>query len=73
MMIKLLWRLFCRMGWQGGLQWFVLALAICIASVLSVSLVSERLTLSLNVSGRDFLAADQVVESATPIAEHWLK
>ncbi len=73
MMIKLLWRLFCRMGWLGGLQWFVLALAICIASVLSVSLVSERLTLSLNVSGRDFLAADQVVESATPIAEHWLK
>lgn len=72
-MLKLLWRLFCRMGWQGGLQWFVLALAICIASVLSVSLVAERLTQSLNVSGRDFLAADQVIESATPIPEHWLK
>ncbi|ACQ92502.1 protein of unknown function DUF214 [Tolumonas auensis DSM 9187] len=72
-MIKLLWRLFCRMGWQGGLQWFVLALAVCIASVLSVSLVSDRLTQSLKVSGRDFLAADRVVESATPLPDTWLK
>lgn len=71
-MIRLLWRLFCRMGWQGGLQWFVLALAVCIASVLSVSLVSDRLTQSLKVSGRDFLAADQVIESATPLPELWL-
>ncbi len=72
-MIKLLWRLFCRMGWQGGLQWFVLALAVCIASVLSVSLVSDRLTQSLKVSGRDFLAADRVVESANPLPDLWLK
>jgi Predicted ABC-type transport system involved in lysophospholipase L1 biosynthesis, permease component len=72
-MIKLLWRLFLRMGWQGGLQWFVVALAICIASVLSVSLVSDRLTQSLTVSGRDFLAADLVIDSARPLPEEWLK
>ena len=72
-MIKLLWRLFCRMGWQGGLQWFVLALAVCIASVLSVSLLSDRLTQSLKVSGRDFLAADRVVESAKPLPDIWLQ
>lgn len=71
-MIRLLWRLFCRMGWQGGLQWFVLALAICIASVLSVSLVSDRLMQSIKISGRDFLAADQVIESATPLPALWL-
>lgn len=72
-MIKLLWRLFYRMGWRGGLQWFVLALAIAIASVLSVSLLSERLTQSIKVSGRDFLAADRVVESATPLPDNWLQ
>lgn len=73
-MIKLLWRLFCRMGWRSGLQWFVLALAVCIASVLSVSLVSDRLTQSLKVSrAAIFLAADRVVESANPLPDFWLK
>lgn len=44
-----------------------------ITSVLSVSLLSERLTQSIKVSGRDFLAADRVVESATPLPDNWLQ
>lgn len=71
-MIRLLVRLFYRMGWQGGLQWFVLALSICVASVLSVALVSDRLSQSMNVSGRDFLAADIVLQTAEPVDPKWV-
>lgn len=71
-MIKLLGRLFWRIGWQGSLLWFVLSLAVCVASVFSVALLADRLTQSMKVSGREFLAADRVIETANPLPNEWL-
>ncbi|WP_421190522.1 ABC transporter permease [Aeromonas sanarellii] len=61
-----------REGFSGELRWFVLALALSVACVLSVALVADRLDAGLKASGRDFIGADRVLRSATPAPADWL-
>ncbi|MGL5769915.1 MAG: ABC transporter permease, partial [Plesiomonas shigelloides] len=70
---RLGWRLLRREGFSGELRWFVLALALSVACVLSVALVADRLGAGLTASGRDFIGADRVLRTATPIPDGWLQ
>lgn len=69
---RLGFKLLRREGFSGELRWFVLALALSVARVLSVALVADRLDAGLKASGRDFIGADRVLRSATPAPEAWL-
>ncbi|MGL4932978.1 MAG: ABC transporter permease [Aeromonas sp.] len=69
---RLGWRLLRREGFSGELRWFVLALALSVACVLSVALVADRLDAGLKASGRDFIGADRVLRSATAMPDGWL-
>ena len=62
-----------REGFNGELRWFVLALALSVACVLSVALVADRLDAGLKASGRDFIGADRALRSATPAPAAWLE
>ncbi|WP_440892365.1 FtsX-like permease family protein [Aeromonas dhakensis] len=62
-----------REGFNGELRWFVLALALSVACVLSVALVADRLDAGLKASGRDFIGADRALRSATPAPAVWLE
>lgn len=66
-------RLLRREGFNGELRWFVLALALSVACVLSVALVADRLDAGLKASGRDFIGADRALRSATPAPAGWLE
>lgn len=66
-------RLLRREGFNGELRWFVLALALSVACVLSVALVADRLDVGLKASGRDFIGADRALRSATPAPAVWLE
>ncbi|MFM5814625.1 ABC transporter permease [Aeromonas dhakensis] len=66
-------RLLRREGFNGELRWFVLALALSVACVLSVALVADRLDAGLKASGRDFIGADRALRSATPAPAAWLE
>lgn len=66
-------RLLRREGFNGELRWFVLALALSVACVLSVALVADRLDAGLKASGRDFIGADRALRSATPAPAVWLE
>ncbi|WP_279485325.1 ABC transporter permease [Aeromonas dhakensis] len=66
-------RLLRREGFSGELRWFVLALALSVACVLSVALVADRLDAGLKASGRDFIGADRALRSATPAPAVWLE
>ncbi|MGL4269935.1 MAG: ABC transporter permease, partial [Plesiomonas sp.] len=70
---RLGWRLLRREGFNSELRWFVLALALSVACVLSVALVADRLGAGLKASGRDFIGADRVLRTATPIPPAWLQ
>lgn len=70
---RLGFKLLKREGFNGELRWFVLALALSVACVLSVALVADRLDAGLKASGRDFIGADRVLRSGTPAPEAWLK
>ena len=63
---RLGFKLLRREGFSGELRWFVLALALSVACVLSVALVADRLDAGLKASGRDFIGGDRVLRSATP-------
>lgn len=66
-------KLLRREGFNGELRWFVLALALSVACVLSVALVADRLDAGLKASGRDFIGADRALRSATPAPAAWLE
>ncbi|MGL5840910.1 MAG: ABC transporter permease [Aeromonas hydrophila] len=70
---RLGFKLFRREGFNGELRWFVLALALSVACVLSVALVADRLDAGLKASGRDFIGADRALRSATPAPAAWLE
>lgn len=70
---RLGFKLLRREGFNGELRWFVLALALSVACVLSVALVADRLDAGLKASGRDFIGADRVLRSATPAPTTWLE
>lgn len=67
-----LWPLARRLAWQegvhGSLRGFVLALALCVASILCITLLADRLQQALALGGREFLAADLVLQSDSPLA-----
>lgn len=71
--LRLGFKLLRREGFNGELRWFVLALALSVACVLSVALVADRLDAGLKASGRDFIGADRVLRSATPAPAAWLE
>ncbi|MDL5386439.1 ABC transporter permease [Aeromonas hydrophila] len=70
---RLGFKLLRREGFNGELRWFVLALALSVACVLSVALVADRLDAGLKASGRDFIGADRALRSATPAPATWLE
>jgi len=55
--VGLIW----REAGRGPLRLFMLALALSVASMLSVTLVADRLDQALKVSGRDYIAADRIL------------
>lgn len=57
---------------RGPLRLFVLALALSVASILSVTLVADRLNQALSVSGRDYIAADRVLSGSRAADPAWL-
>ncbi|MCC4265921.1 FtsX-like permease family protein [Oceanimonas baumannii] len=71
-MASLGWGLIRREVTSGPLRLFVLSLALCVASILSVTLVADRLNGALQVSGRDYIAADRVLSGSRPADAAWL-
>ena len=61
-----------REAGRGPLRLFVLALALSVASILSVTLVADRLNQALSVSGRDYIAADRVLSGSRDADPAWL-
>lgn len=57
---------------RGPLRLFLFALALSVASILSVTLVADRLNQALSVSGRDYIAADRVLSSTRALEKTWL-
>lgn len=66
--VGLVWREVKR----GPLRLFMLALALSVASILSVSLVADRLDQALKVSGKDYIGADQVLSGSRAAEADWL-
>lgn len=64
---RLVVRLLYREGWQGELRWFVLALTLCVACVVSVALLADRLDAGLKSSGREFIGGDRVLVASRPV------
>ncbi|WP_298718870.1 FtsX-like permease family protein [uncultured Oceanisphaera sp.] len=61
-----------REAGRGPLRLFMLALALSVASMLSVTLVADRLNQAIKVSGRDYIAADRILSGSRPAPEAWL-
>ncbi len=66
--VGLVWREVKR----GPLRLFMLALALSVASILSVSLVADRLDQALKASGKDYIGADQVLSGSRAAEADWL-
>ena len=72
MWVNLAWRLFKHEARRGELTIILLAIVLSVASVLSLSLFSERLQSALNERSSQFLAADAVLESSQAADHDWL-
>ncbi|WP_417615523.1 ABC transporter permease [Oceanisphaera sp.] len=66
------WGLVWREVGRGPLRLFLLALALSVASILSVTLVADRLNQALTLSGRDYIAADRVLSGSRAAEPAWL-
>lgn len=73
MWVSLAWRLFKHEARRGELTVILLAIVLSVASVLSLSLFSERLQAALNERSAQFLAADGVLFSSENVDESWLQ
>ena len=69
---SLAWRLFKHEARRGELSIILFAIVLSVASVLSLSLFSERLQGALTERSAEFIAADRQLSSRKPIAEEWL-
>lgn len=69
--IPLAWRLFRHEARRGELTIILLAILLSVASVLSLSLFSERLQVALTERSSEFLAADRLLGSDQPIPDAW--
>lgn len=71
--LSLAWRLFRHETKRGELTIILLAIILSVASVLSLSLFSERLKSALTEKSAEFIAADRVLESNNPVDMAWIE
>ncbi len=72
MALSLAWRLFKHEARRGELTIILLAIVLSVASVLSLSLFSERLQQALTDRSAEFIAADSQLRSRNPVDENWI-
>jgi putative ABC transport system permease protein len=70
--MSLAWRLFKHETKRGELTIILLAIILAVASVLSLSLFSERLQSALTAKSAEFIAADRVLDAKNPVDNEWL-
>ena len=70
---NLAWRLFKHEAKRGELTIILLAIILSVASVLSLSLFSERLQSALTAKSAEFIAADRVLKSRQPVDQSWIE
>ncbi|WP_166426066.1 FtsX-like permease family protein [Paraglaciecola sp. 20A4] len=70
---NLAWRLFKHEAKRGELTIILLAIILSVASVLSLSLFSERLQSALTAKSAEFIAADRVLNSRQPVDQSWIE
>ena len=70
---SLAWRLFRHETKRGELTIILLAIILSVASVLSLSLFSERLKSALTEKSAEFIAADRVLNSNIPVDLTWIE
>lgn len=67
------WRLFCHESKRGELTIILLAISLSVASVLALSLFSERLQYALTEKAANYFTADRMLWSANPAPTQWLE
>lgn len=72
MSFQLAWRLFKHEARRGELTIILLAIVLSVASVLSLSLFSERLQQALTDRSAEFIAADTQLRSRNVVDEAWI-
>nr|WP_136251945.1 FtsX-like permease family protein [Ningiella ruwaisensis] len=73
MAFTLAWRLFKHEARRGELTIILLAIVLSVASVLSLSLFSERLQQALTDRSAEFIAADSQLRSRNPVDDAWIQ
>lgn len=73
MAFNLAWRLFKHEARRGELTIILLAIVLSVASVLSLSLFSERLQQALTDRSAEFIAADSQLRSRKPVDPAWIE
>jgi len=73
MVLQLAWRLFKHEARRGELTIILLAIVLSVASVLSLSLFSERLQSALTDRSAEFIAADRQLRSRNPVDTQWIQ
>lgn len=73
MALSLAWRLFKHEARRGELTIILLAIVLSVASVLSLSLFSERLQQALTNKSAEFIAADSQLRSRNPVDPLWIE
>ena len=71
--LSLAWRLFRHETKRGELTIILLAIILSVASVLSLSLFSERLKSALTEKSAEFIAADRVLDSSQAVDLAWIE
>ncbi len=71
MWFNLAWRLFRHEAKRGELTIILAAIILSVASVLSLSLFSERLQSALTERTSQFMASDRLLDSDKPMPEAW--
>ncbi len=69
--MRLAWRLFKRQRRAGDLRLIMLALAVAVAALVSVTSFADRLHRALQIQGGELLAADLLVRASYPPADEW--
>ena len=72
MAFNLAWRLFKHEARRGELTIILLAIVLSVASVLSLSLFSERLQGALTERSASFMAADSQLRASQPVDPAWI-